>query len=54
MTLLYNGKLLFEGEYIEGERNGIGKEYSSQGYLIFEGEYKKGKRNGENIIIMVN
>ena len=41
-------KLLFEGEYINGERNGIGKEHDYDGNIIFEGEYLKGKQwNGK-------
>ena len=40
----YNGKLIFEGEYLNGE----GKEYDYDGDLLFEGEYLNGKRwNGE-------
>ena len=39
-------KLIFEGVYINGERNGKGKEYE-HGKLIFEGEYLKGRRNGK-------
>ena len=36
----YNGELIFEGEYVNGERwNGKGKEYDEFGILIFEGEY---------------
>ena len=45
---LPNGELLFEGEYLNGKRNGKGKEYN--GYddkLIFEGKYLNGKRNGK-------
>ena len=38
-------KLLFEGEYLNGERNGKGKEYYDNGNLKFEGEYLKGERN---------
>ena len=38
------GELKFEGEYLNGERNGKGKEYSF-GKLIFEGEYLNRKRN---------
>ena len=37
-----NNKLSFEGEYLNGERNGEGKLYN-QGILIFEGEYLNGK-----------
>ena len=48
-------KLIFEGNYIDGERNGKGKEYYDEeklkfeenSILKFEGEYKKGKRNGK-------
>ena len=33
-----------EGEYINGKRNGKGKEYDYNGKLIFEGEYLNGER----------
>ena len=42
-----DGRLIFEGEYLEGERNGKGKEYYYDGELIFEGEYLNGTRNGK-------
>ena len=42
----WNDKLIFEGEYLNGQRNGKGKEYD-YGELIFEGEYLNGKRNGK-------
>ena len=35
---------IFEGEYLNGERNGKGKEYVGFTSLIFEGEYLNGKR----------
>ena len=38
------GKLEFEGEYSNGERNGKGKEYNDNGKLEFEGEYLSGER----------
>ena len=38
---------MFEGEYLNGERNGKGKEYNDNGKLIYEGEYLNGKRNGK-------
>ena len=41
-----DGTLLFKGNYLNGERNGEGKEYS-QGKLLFEGNYINGIRNGE-------
>ena len=31
--------------YLNGKRNGKGKEYDSNGKLIFEGEYLNGKRH---------
>ena len=37
----------FEGEYLNGKRNGKGKEYYYDGLLKFEGEYLNGKRNGK-------
>ena len=39
-----DGRLIFEGEYLNGARNGKGKEYFD-GKLSFEGEYLNGKRN---------
>ena len=38
------GTLLYEGEYLNGEWNGKGKEYGFDGKIKFEGEYLKGKR----------
>ena len=34
----YHGNLLFEGEYLNGERYGKGKEYYDNSKLKFEGE----------------
>ena len=39
--------LIFEGEYLNGEKNGKGKEYYPYGELNFEGEYSNGERNGK-------
>ena len=40
------GKLIFDGEYINGNKKG--KEYNNEGVLIFEGEYLDGKKwNGK-------
>ena len=45
---MFSDKLEYEGEYLNGERNGKGKEYNNDGELIFEGEYLNGKRwNGK-------
>ena len=35
-----NGKLTFEGEYLNGKKYGKCKEYDSKGRLKFEVEYK--------------
>ena len=35
------------GRFIEGEINGIGKEYNPLGNIIYEGSYLNGKRNGK-------
>ena len=37
---------MFEGEYLNGERNGKGKEYNKDN-LEFEGEYLNGERHGK-------
>ena len=42
----YLGDLIFEGEYKNGEREGIGKEFNN-GVVIFEGKYKNGNREGD-------
>ena len=45
-----NFNLLFEGEYLNGEKNGKGKEYeyyNNDYFFSFEGEYKNGKKNGK-------
>ena len=39
----YNGNLIFEGEYSNGQKNGKGKEYY-EGKLIYEGEYFNGEK----------
>ena len=40
-------KLIYEGEYLNGQRNGKGWEYYQNGIIKFFGEYLKGKRNGK-------
>ena len=44
---LHRHKKKFKGVYLNGKRNGSGKEYNEDGKLIFKGEYLKGKRNGK-------
>ena len=43
----YAKKLIYDGEYLNGKKNGIGKEYYMNGSLKFEGEYLNGKKNGK-------
>ena len=38
--------LIYEGKYVEGLRNGLGKEFK-RGKKIYEGEYAYGKREGK-------
>ena len=40
----YTNNLIFEGKYLNGKRNGKGKEYNLNEKLIFEGEYLNGKK----------
>ena len=41
----YKGKLIYEGEYLNGYRHGIGKEYDFlTGDLIYEGKFSYGKK----------
>ena len=42
----YKGELLFEGEYLNGKRNGKGKEVDGH-KVYYEGEYLNGKRHGK-------
>ena len=37
--------IIFEGEYLNGKRNGKGYEYNYKKKLIFKGEYLNGERN---------
>ena len=42
------GELEYEGEYLDGKRNGQGKEYWVNGKVKFEGQYRNGERwNGK-------
>ena len=46
---IYNDRLIYKGEYLNGKRNGKGEEYDFDGLndkLIFSGEYLNGKRDG--------
>ena len=43
----YNDILIYEGGYLNGKRNGEGREFDYEGRLIFEGEYLDDERNGK-------
>ena len=43
----FNNNLEFEGEFLNGQRNGKGKEYYDNGNIKFEGEFLNGQRNGK-------
>ena len=49
VIIINTNKLIFEGEYLNGKKNGKGKEYNDyNGKLVFEGEYLNGVRwNGK-------
>ena len=47
----WHNNLIFEGKYLNGQRNGEGKEYDNEGNLIFEGEYLYDKKiKGKELI----
>ena len=48
----YDGYLIFEGEYLNGKRNGKGKVYYKYGNLYYEDEFLNGQRikNGINVL----
>ena len=43
----YRSIIIFEGEYLNGKRNGVRKEYYESEEIKFEGEYLNGKRHGK-------
>jgi len=45
--IIKNGIDIYQGESLNGKRNGKGKEFYYDGELKFEGEYLNGKRNGK-------
>ncbi len=45
-----NGNLKYDGEYFQGEKNGIGKEYNEEGQLIYEGGFQNGEKHGKGKI----
>ena len=48
-----DGKLRFDGEFVDDYRNGKGKEYDDNGKIIFQGKYKNGEKNFKNKCIKV-
>ena len=49
---IFNDELLYEGEFLNDKRNGIGKEYSN-GRIVYEGEFLNGKRSGKGKNILM-
>ena len=47
-NIYYYDKLAFEGEFLNGKRNGKGKEYDYGGKLIYDSEYLDGERLKKN------
>jgi len=41
---------IYEGDWVKGKQEGIGKEYYPDGTLRFEGEYKNGVRHGTGTV----
>ena len=50
----YDSNLVFNGEYLNGERNGKGEEYDYGNKLIFEGEFLNGKKGMVKDMIYMN
>jgi len=49
-----DGNIEYEGELVEGEKDGLGKEYSVHAELLYEGAFKKGQRTGKGVIFYKN
>ena len=43
----YENNLIFEGHYLYGQRNGMGKVYNEDNQIILTGEFKNGVLNGK-------
>ena len=43
----FDGEIIYESEYLNGEKTGKVKEYHKNGKLKFEGEYLNGQKNGK-------
>ena len=50
----YYGTFLYEGEYLNNERNGKGKENNINAQFKYEGKYLNGKRNGKGKELLSN
>ena len=44
--LYENGELAYEGNFVDGVKEGIGIEYDENGSMVYEGEFVKGEKNG--------
>ena len=43
------GNLEFEGEFLNGKRNGQGKEYNYEGKLVYKGQFINNRRASRNL-----
>ena len=43
------GKIVYDGEYLHGKRNGKGKAYDKNGNMVYEGEFLNGMKHGKGI-----
>ena len=41
-----NGKVMHQGNYVDGKSNGLWKSYDAAGKLVSEGSFKQGKKVG--------
>ena len=41
-----NKTIIYDGKWLNGKKNGFGKEYNGNEIIIYEGCFKEDKRNG--------
>ena len=46
----YDGKIIYEGDYLNDQRNGKGKIYYKNDKLKYEGEFMNGLKNGKGVL----
>ena len=43
------GNLEFEGKFLNGKRNGQGKQYNHEGKLVYKGQFINNRRASRNL-----